>query len=230
MVKKAVFRTGSQSWIIFYKRKKVNEKTKTELKEKMSNTQNTIFSIICDKKNDLNKDNNTRAWNKFIGNYFMRVIKIFLFDEISDNYQVTEPNAYIKGFPIEYDLLIVRKDSNPEKYTHSFDPKDVYYGLELKLSGIYARKENLRDKINNIKSNFDLIKNRHSHIDFSYLVFSEVTNPKMKGSIDYLKENRAVFEPEYGVFCLSDDRQGKITSELANQWDKFVQRINQHLP
>ena len=195
----------------------------------MDNTQQTIFELIQKKRVELDKKDNTVSWKKFIGDYFCRVVKCFLGKEIPKNCQVTEPNVYITGFPVEYDLLIIKKGSKPEKYTRSFDPKDVYLGMELKMNGIYGSRKDLKKNILKVKNNFDLVKDEHNHIDFVYLTFSEVTNPKRKGSIDYLEINRDVFEPDYGAFCLSDSRREAITPDLENQWVNFVQKVNRHL-
>ena len=195
----------------------------------MDNTQQTIFELIQKKRVELDKKDNTVSWKKFIGDYFCRVVKCFLGKEIPKSYQVTEPNAYITGFPVEYDLLIIMKGSKPEKYTRSFDPKDVYLGMELKMNGIYGSRKDLKKNIQKVKNNFDLVKDEHNHTDFVYLTFSEVTNPKRKGSIDYLEINRDVFEPDYGAFCLSDSRREAITPDLENQWVDFVQKVNRHL-
>jgi len=195
----------------------------------MDNTQQTIFELIQKKRDELDKKDNTVSWKKFIGDYFVRVIIEFLSKEIPKSYQVTEPNAYITGFPVEYDLLIIMKGAKPEKYTRSFDPKDVHLGMELKMNGIYGSRKDLKKNIQKVKNNFDLVKDEHNHTDFVYLTFSEVTNPKRKGSIDYLEINRDVFEPDYGAFCLSDSRREAITPDLENQWVKFVQKVNRHL-
>jgi hypothetical protein len=195
----------------------------------MDNTQQTIFELIQKKRDELDKKDNTVSWKKFIGDYFVRVIIEFLSKEIPKSYQVTEPNAYITGFPVEYDLLIIMKGATPEKYTRSFDPKDVHLGMELKMNGIYGSRKDLKKNIQKVKNNFDLVKDEHNHTDFVYLTFSEVTNPKRKGSIDYLEINRDVFEPDYGAFCLSDSRREAITPDLENQWVNFVQKVNRHL-
>ena len=195
----------------------------------MDNTQQTIFELIQKKRDELDKKDNTVSWKKFIGDYFVRVIIEFLSKEIPKSYQVTEPNAYITGFPVEYDLLIIMKGAKPEKYTRSFDPKDVHLGMELKMNGIYGSRKDLKKNILKVKNNFDLVKDEHNHTDFVYLTFSEVTNPKRKGSIDYLEINRDVFEPDYGAFCLSDSRREAITPDLENQWVNFVQKVNRHL-
>ncbi len=195
----------------------------------MDNTQQTIFELIQKKRDELDKKDNTVSWKKFIGDYFVRVIIEFLSEKIPKEYKITKPNAFITGYPIEYDLLIVNMDSEPESYTHSFDPKDVHLGMELKMNGIYGSRKDLRDNIQKVKNNFDLVKDEHNHIDFVYLTFSEVTNPKRKGSIDYLEINRDVFEPDYEAFCLSDSRREAITLDLENQWVNFVQKVNRHL-
>ena len=195
----------------------------------MDNTQQTIFELIQKKRVELDKKDNTVSWKKFIGDYFCRVVKCFLGKEIPKSYQVTEPNAYITGFPVEYDLLIIKKGSKPEKYTRSFDPKDVYLGMELKMNGIYGSRKDLEKNNKKVKKTFDIVKKEHSHINFVYLTFSEVTNPKRAGSIDYLKINKDVIGKDYGVFCLSDSRREAITPDLENQWINFVQKVNRHL-
>jgi len=195
----------------------------------MANTQQTIFEIIQNKTDELDKKDNTVSWKKFIGDYFVRVIIEFLSKEIPKSYQVTEPNSYITGFPVEYDLLIVMKGSKPEKYTRSFDPKDVRLGMELKMNGIYGSRKDLEKNNQKVKNTFDIVKKEHSHINFVYLTFSEVTNPKRAGSIDYLEKNKDVIGKDYGVFCLSDSRRQTITAELENDWDKYVEEINRSL-
>ena len=195
----------------------------------MDNTQQTIFELIQKKRVELDKKDNTVSWKKFIGDYFVRAIIEFLSKEIPKSYQVTEPNSYITGFPVEYDLLIIKKGSKPEKYTRSFDPKDVHLGMELKMNGIYGSRKDLEKNNQKVKNTFDIVKKEHSHINFVYLTFSEVTNPKRAGSIDYLKKNKDVIGKDYGVFCLSDNRRQTITAELENDWDKFVEEINRSL-
>ena len=97
------------------------------------------------------------------------------------------------------------------------------------MNGIYGSRKDLEKNNQKVKNTFDIVKKEHSHINFVYLTFSEVTNPKRKGSIDYLEINRDVFEPDYGVFCLSDSRREAITPDLENQWVNFVQKVNRHL-
>ena len=195
----------------------------------MDNTQQTIFELIQKKRDELDKKDNTVSWKKFIGDYFVRVIIEFLSEKIPKEYKITKPNAFITGYPIEYDLLIVNMDSEPESFTHSFDPKDVHLGMELKMNGIYGSRKDLEKNNQKVKNTFDIVKKEHSHINFVYLTFSEVTNPKRAGSIDYLEINKNVIGKDYGVFCLSDSRREIITLDLENQWVNFVQKVNRHL-
>ena len=195
----------------------------------MDNAQQTIFELIQKKRVELDKKDNTVSWKKFIGDYFVRVIIEFLSEKIPKEYKITKPNAFITGHPIEYDLLIVNMDSEPESYTHSFDPKDVHLGMELKMNGIYGSRKDLEKNNQKVKNTFDIVKKEHSHINFVYLTFSEVTNPNRAGSIDYLKINKDVIGKDYGVFCLSDSRRQTITLDLENQWVNFVQKVNRHL-
>ena len=108
---------------------------------------------------------------------------------------------------------------------NSIDFDDIYY--YIKPQEEVARDWD--DVSDEVKNTFDIVKKKHPHINFVYLTFSEATNPKRTGSIDYLKINKAVIGKDYGVFCLSDNRREAITPDLENQWVNFVQKVNRHL-
>jgi hypothetical protein len=192
----------------------------------MNDIQKSIFDLITNKSKEIENKKNTVSWKKFMGDYFVRVIKHYISKVITDAYKVTEPNVYISGFPIEYDLLIVNKNAKPKEFTYSFDPKDVRIGLELKIHGIFASKKDLKRNIEKIKNNFDIVRCVHCHINFIYLTFKEVTEPKRSNSIDYLKENRIIFKPDYKVFCLCDSRRNTI---IEGQWEKFIEIIEKYV-
>jgi len=187
--------------------------------------QKEIIELITKKTKELESEDNTRSWKKFIGDYFARVVKSYISKEISSSYKVTYPNAFISDIPIEYDLLIVKKDAKPARFTHSFYANDVYLGFELKTHGIFGGKKDLKNNIEKVKENFNTAQKMYSNIKFLYLTFKEVTNPVRKNSINYLKETEKYLYP-YSVFCLSDSRKKTI---IPGEWERFIKAVNQIL-
>jgi hypothetical protein len=193
--------------------------------QKSHSIQEKIFKLINEKAQEISNNIKVGDWKKFRGDYFVRVIKARISEEIPDSFKVTEPGAYISGIPIEYDLLIVDKNAKPQIFTNSFEANEVHLGLELKVHGIFGGRDDLQRSITKIKNNFDIARKYHSHINFIYMTFKEVTNPVRKKSIDYLAETVKYLSP-YKVFCLSDSRR-KIL--IDGQWQKFIQEINKSL-
>lgn len=133
----------------------------------------------------------------------------------------TSPNAYIFGFPTEFDLLILEKGSQPEKFTNAYKPEKVICGIEVKANGIYGGKSNLKRVINSIKQIFLSVNKEYEKIKFIYFTFQEVTSPKKQNSINYLNETKKYLEP-YKVICLKDSRNGTV---FVDQWQKFINYI-----
>lgn len=181
----------------------------------LTDAQETISALIEARRP---KD---KSWKKFYGDVCCRIFKEFLLREIPKNYTIRSPNAYIVGFPTEFDLLIVDGDTAPEEYTNAFSPEKVKCGIEIKAHGIFAGRKELTENITKIKENFNRVKNKYPSIEFVYLTYEEVASTKREGSIQYLDKTRQILNP-YKVFCLRDSRKGEV---IQGEWGKLISHL-----
>lgn len=129
------------------------------------------------------------SYNKIIGNVvastFRKYIS-YILNYYGYDYKVSNVNAYIKGYPTEWDLIILKSDAK-ETNTNVYDFNDVVAVIEFKTSG-------LTDK--DIPGQFDkqfynlnsIFNNTGTKIPFGYITFSET--PKLyEETKKYFDEN-----------------------------------------
>lgn len=189
-----------------------------------SDTQGKIIDTVEGMKNK-NLLEKGREWNKFHGDFVCGVFIHFISRELSPALKVMGPNMYIKGFPTEFDILIVDRDAKTDKYVKAFEPQRVRCGIESKARGTFGGREVLRKSLERIKENFTRVSREYPHITFFYLTYQEVTEPKRKRSIDYLKVTRKILDP-YQVFCLKESRSDNV---MVGEWDKMLSFLNTRL-
>ncbi|MBN1186813.1 MAG: hypothetical protein JXB49_31335 [Bacteroidales bacterium] len=164
----------------------------------------------------------TKEWKKLSGDICNRVFGHFIKESIYPSYQVSEPNAYIKGFPTEFDLLIINPETKPVDNTNCYDPDDIKCAIEFKAQGIFAPQKDLKSKLDRMKETYQKINEKHPNINFIYLTLEEVANPVRKNSFNYFKETVEGLKP-YSAFCLKNSRGNK---EIRyGEWGKFIKAI-----
>ena len=47
--------------------------------------------------------------------------------------------AFIKGLPMEFDLLVVNEESKLEAFTDAYDPESISLVIEVKSHGTYSQ-------------------------------------------------------------------------------------------
>ena len=129
------------------------------------------------------------SYNKIIGNivastfrkYISYIINYYGYD-----YKVSNVNAYIKGYPTEWDLIILKSDAK-ETNTNVYQMEDVKAILEFKTSGL--TDTNIDEQFNKQFSNLNSIYNKlGNRIVFGYITFSET--PKLyENTKSYFDEN-----------------------------------------
>jgi len=186
-------------------------------------TQKKIIEKLEKFDEEISKTGEIRAWKKFIGDVCVRLLKAFIERELPEGYVITQPYAYIQGFPTEFDLLIVRKKAKPMEYTNVYNPKEVVIGLEIKKGGIYSSKNYLEKSIEKIKDNFNRVKKKYNHINFIYLTISEVTKTKRRNAINYFEITKKGLSP-YKAYCLKDSRTGEL---FPDGWRDFISYIKE---
>lgn len=92
------------------------------------------------------------------------------------NYKVSVVNSYIKGSPIEWDLLILKGNARGINDTNIYNVNDCVCILEIKKPGIYNMKDfkaNIKKQINNINY---IRKLTNTNLNFGYISFEETPN------------------------------------------------------
>ena len=154
----------------------------------MNNRNIPITKRIADEVLQARKDINFRkeiakddenvkgSFNKIIGNLvastFRKYIS-YILNYYGYNYKVSNVNAYIKNYPTEWDLIILKNDAI-ETNTNVYNANDVVAVLEFKTSGL-ADKD-IPKQFDNQFSNLYNIKNKGESdhkIVFGYITFSE---------------------------------------------------------
>lgn len=180
-----------------------------------------IFSII----ETIKKKCQGKEWNKFYGDTVCRIFIEFIAKEVAGSYRVVGPNAYICGFPTEFDILIVDATARHIRFTNAFRPQEVKCGIESKAHGIFAGRADIKNQIKKIKDCFVKVNEKHPDILFFYLTYEEVTNPKRESSIKYLMETEKELAP-YEVFCLKDSRSHE---RFPLEWQRMTLFLKKHL-
>ena len=160
------------------------------------------------------------SWNKFNGDVACRVVKSFLERHIAGSLKIVGPNVFIRGYPMEFDLMVVSSQSRPFPFTNSYPGDDVRAVVEVKKKGTGFGKDDLtrlRYRLDSVVRSIPRLRRR-----ILYLTISETSKPRRLGSINYLSKTRKALEPDYGVFCLKDSRTHEI---LLGQWEGFVKAV-----
>ena len=162
-----------------------------------------------------------RNATKFNGDVCCRILKHYIEREIGRAFKIVSPNAYIKGHPVEFDLLIVRSKAQPGKYTNAYEPDDVRCVIEVKSKGLVGKKQELGDQIKRIKTAFRAAQKICPKGTFVYFTFREAV-PKRRGSIQYWKKTVKGLDP-FRAFCMSNSRYKN--PPLEGQWEAFVKHL-----
>ena len=164
------------------------------------------------------------SWARLKGDILVRILAKYLSQVLPPKLRFSEPNSYIEGFPYEYDLLIVKKHSEPMPNTPIYKAEDVMCGMEVKYHGIISPTKELENVAKRIKKKFKLVNNAYPHIKFIYITFKEVTETKRKASTNFLEVTRYALKP-YPVFCLVDSRTSRPRPEDWNKLIEFIKHL-----
>ena len=158
---------------------------------------------------DEKKDNKWvygREWAKYKGNVINRLV-IKLLTPYIDNCKIAEPNAFIRDNPTEFDILILKQNSNPiNDYSNAFEKNDVLAIIEVKKNGFFYKKDEAEnkigayvDKITNIGIPFFYITIRETknYRDFTKKVFKD---KKLTNNCFFLKVSESWEDEEWGKF------------------------------
>jgi hypothetical protein len=127
---------------------------------------------------------------------------------IRSDIPVSYRDVFLKGDPIEFDVLVVRPTARP-LYGIVYDPRDVAAVLEIKFSGVYS--QNVSSQLRRI---FEHIKLAHSHIQCVYITVCESPKYKYRMTTEVLG---------FPAFTLNWWKDGKRTYvNPGNEWHEVV--------
>ena len=156
--------------------------------------------------------------SKLRGDICCRVVMDYLSKHVPKAYRIVGPNVWVAGFPTEFDLAVVTSDARPKRSSAIYSAEGVRLLIEVKQSGVFARRDELRSKLMRICADFQAVSSVHEHISWLYLTVREVTRPKKPRSIDFLARTRDVLGNDR-VACLRDSRTRDL---LPREWDRAV--------
>jgi len=118
-------------------------------------------------------------------------------------------DVFIKGVPIEIDLLVPRAGTSPENGI-LYRPEDVFIALEIKNSGAFGEETSRR-----IKKNFMTIQQHGEQIDCFYVTLAEREGYKWA-----ITEGNLGF-PAYTLFWYSGSGKNR-RYEPSGDWQRLI--------
>lgn len=136
------------------------------------------YEINFDKKIVKEEDELSGSFNKLVGNLTAMTLRKYILNIINYhglNLKVSNSNAFIKGCPIEWDLIILKSNAEDINNTNVFAIEDVVAVLEFKTSGL--RTKQLQEIDKTFGKQFEFIKyfknTQNKNIIFGYITFAE---------------------------------------------------------
>jgi UDP-N-acetylglucosamine 2-epimerase len=147
---------------------------------------------------------------KFSGTLTVELIRQAL---LKKGFNVSERDVFIKGIPVEIDLLIYKKGISSENRV-LYKPEDVLVILEVKRKGTFGEFA-----IKSIMNNFKLIKQRSKNINCIYVTLTERKNYKWKAT------EQNINSPVFTLFWHSGP-ENNMKYENTRDWKKLINYLN----
>lgn len=173
----------------------------------------------------------TGSFNKLVGNLTAMTLRKYILNIINYhglNLKVSNSNAFIKGCPIEWDLIILKSNAEDINNTNVFQLDDVVAVFEFKTSGLMKNQYLEIDKT--FENQFSYInyfkKNYNKQIPFGYITFAE-SEEWFLGTKEYFdkmnnKTDTVFVFLEYDLLVKNDE---KHYIEECNDFEKYLYGI-----
>ena len=148
---------------------------------------------------------------KFTGAFTVEIVRYVLAGE---GFNVSGRDVYIRGIPIEIDLLIARQGVTPERGI-LFNKEDSMVALEIKSRGTFGEAS-----IKSIARNFNAIREASRGTRCIYLTISDRESYKYKAT----KEN--IGASVYTLFWHSGPEEN-LKFMPTGDWERFIQELRQ---
>lgn len=84
-------------------------------------------------------------WNRFRGDATARVVQNHMQEHLPSDVSLADC-AWVQDCGIEFDILIVDHDAEPVGYTKAFPKNNVRLLVEVKTSGVFYKKDEVKDR------------------------------------------------------------------------------------
>lgn len=149
-------------------------------------------------------------WNKYFGDVTNRLVVESLNNHLPKDYLAIGPGAYVEGTSHEFDILIVRKNVSPVRFTNAYPRTSVLAAVEVKKTGIIEKKEQAEEKMRKHRKRLvESIKG----IPLFYITFHE--------SEKLIYATKAVFG-DSAFFMSTGTNYGMI---ISGEWKRFVETV-----
>ena len=122
---------------------------------------------------------------------------------------VSPRDVFIKGVPVEIDLLVPRAGSRPDNCI-LYQPQDVLVAFEIKNTGVFGQ-----GAVNAIRKNFQIIRREAPHIQCYYVTLTE------KKTYKWAVNSEKLGFPAYTLTLYSESK-GKTSYEPTDDWQKLL--------
>ena len=156
------------------------------------------------------------SWSKCTGSITSKIFSHYIKKYSKGKFDISNENAFIEGFPKEWDLLIVKKGRKPYKFTAIYKPEDVICCMEFKTSGLRKNDEQLKEYAKKIKKEHGLLRKKNKSIKIIYLT--------MKVSDEYFEKTEKNFNP-IPCFRLGRNERTAEVCENEDVWKELIAEI-----
>ena len=179
-------------------------------------------SEILDVVDSMKLQGRTKGWSKYYGDVVCRIVAYYLNKHLPSNLKVVGPNAYIVGFPTEFDLLVANTKAKLVKFTNAYPADQVYCVIEVKTQGIRSKLDIFSAVVGRIRDNFQSVVKTNSNLKCTYIAIGEASPAQESSkSFNFVKETRKALEP-FPFFVLRNSRNEE---PYEGQWESFVKFI-----
>ena len=90
------------------------------------------------------------AWNRFRGIATLNVVKRCLKKHMPKSKRVVKL-GWVEGCPMEFDLIIVRRDAKPIGLTPAYGRNDVFCTVEVKSAGVFWKLDEMGEELKKLR-------------------------------------------------------------------------------
>lgn len=158
---------------------------------------------------------------KISGNIFAHTIRNNISEIVKPKYDVSVVNSYIKGSNIEWDLLILKNNSQKEKNINVYSSENVICALEFKSSGaiIANNPAEATTYLNKYVKEIEQINEKYkSNIKYGYISLCEIPDNLKAMKDEFCNNCFWIIEGYYGS-------RKKIEIKKKNDLKIFIENL-----